>query len=101
MCIQVAAPSCSTHPHTTSNPPLPPPPPPPLRSDNKADTNEDKAFDVLTRELVFEAKAKPGERTLTGGQQALQWVADGIQVCCCTCLCAYSSCRPVQAPCCI
>lgn len=36
-------------------------------SDNKADTQDDKAFDLLTRELVFEAKAKPGERTLTGG----------------------------------
>lgn len=35
--------------------------------DNKADSEADKAFDVLTRELVFEAKAKPGERTLTGG----------------------------------
>lgn len=35
--------------------------------DNKADTQDDKAFDLLTRELVFEAKAKPGERTLTGG----------------------------------
>lgn len=41
--------------------------PPPCCRDNRADTAEDKAFDVLTRELVFEAKAKPGERTLTGG----------------------------------
>lgn len=38
-----------------------------MHRDNKADSEADKAFDVLTRELVFEAKAKPGERTLTGG----------------------------------
>lgn len=42
----------------------------PPSSDSKSDTQEDKAFDVLTRELVFEAKAQPGERTLTG---ALAW----------------------------
>jgi nucleolar protein 14 len=29
-------------------------------------TEEDRRFDALTKELVFEAKAKPGERTLTG-----------------------------------
>ena len=38
--------------------------------DNKAETKEDQAFDVLTRELVFEAKAKPGERTLTAEELA-------------------------------
>lgn len=41
----------------------------------KPDTQEDKAFDVLTRELVFEAKAKPGERTLTGGTAWRAWRA--------------------------
>ncbi|KAL4451742.1 hypothetical protein ABPG75_007404 [Micractinium tetrahymenae] len=40
------------------------------KRDNKAETEEDKAFDVLTRELVFEAKAKPGERTLTADELA-------------------------------
>jgi hypothetical protein len=36
------------------------------KRDSKPDNQEDAAFDVLTRELVFEAKARPGERTLTG-----------------------------------
>ena len=38
--------------------------------DNRGDSEGDRAFDVLTRELVFEAKAKPGERTLAGGWRA-------------------------------
>jgi hypothetical protein len=38
------------------------------KPDRRADNKEDAAFDVLTRELVFEAKARPGGRTLTGGQ---------------------------------
>lgn len=41
-------------------------PVPAVCRDSRADNREDQAFDVLTRELVFEAKAKPGERTLTG-----------------------------------
>ncbi len=65
--------TAALHPAVRAPPRLPAPPtssppvtaPPPCR-DNRADTEEDKAFDVLTRELVFEAKAKPGERTLTG-----------------------------------
>lgn len=41
------------------------------KRDSKADNQEDAAFDVLTRELVFEAKARPGERTLTGARRFL------------------------------
>lgn len=40
------------------------------KRDSRADNREDQAFDVLTRELVFEAKAKPGERTLTAEELA-------------------------------
>ena len=34
------------------------------------DDGEDRRFDVLTREFVFEAKAQPGERTLTADELA-------------------------------
>ncbi|PRW57304.1 Nucleolar 14 [Chlorella sorokiniana] len=41
-----------------------------MRKKGEKRTHEDQAFDVLTRELVFEAKAKPGERTLTAEELA-------------------------------
>ena len=53
-----------------------------MRRDARADTQEDKAFDVLTRELVFEAKAQPGERTLTGARtrrERLRGVGCGLE----------------------
>ena len=46
-------------------------------------TAEDRAFDVLTRELVFEAKAKPGQRTLAGVLAG----GMGCAVLCCAVLC--------------
>lgn len=47
-------------------------------SDNRSDGQADQAYDVLTRELVFEAKAQPGDRTMTGGDWVgLDWVEGG------------------------
>jgi hypothetical protein len=60
--------------------------------DNRGDSEGDRAFDVLTRELVFEAKAKPGERTLTGGG----WGASG---CCRVLMLPKRSARELRSDC--
>ena len=39
-----------------------------LCSSNKAENEDDRRFDVMARELVFEAKAQPGDRTLSGAR---------------------------------
>jgi len=68
----------------------------------------DRRFDVLTKELVFEAKAQPGERTLTADELAdlerqrleelekqrikRQRVCPALCVCVCVCVCGSLCC---------
>ena len=56
----------STHPHSTPRTLFHPHPHSTHPRDNKPETDDDRRFDLLTRELVYEAKGQPADRMPQG-----------------------------------